>query len=182
MTSADRKTPGFHTFVMTGDAIIKTNFNPFKPTRQIPMDTPVAPVSADVTSSSPRRESFEHLNSPTPVAPPGDSEIDQKAFIPGFVRLDSDDEMHKKKDKRKRLLSGQPSTDCMTHDSGIDVNLSDITSEEHQQPDTSSTLPKSHETNDQNQRAETAAADLSTRLYNLDGFSPADVSHYIIKS
>ncbi|KAF6020691.1 hypothetical protein EB796_020999 [Bugula neritina] len=40
---------GFHTFVMTGDAIIRTNYNtnPFKPTRQLPLGSDQPPVQRE---------------------------------------------------------------------------------------------------------------------------------------
>lgn len=182
ITSAERSIPGFHTFVMTGDAIIKTNFNPFKPTREIPMDNPI-PESCTADRPSPSIHRKMDMHDPDAahraVAGTTDAGFDKKAFIPGFVRLDPDNDVHKTQHE-KTLVSGQPYTDCITHDSGIDVTLSNTT-DDQQNCLNSSSARKSHHS--QFSAEEMAAAQvLSTQLYHLDGFTPDDVSHYLITS
>lgn len=214
--SVDQQRRGFHTFVMTGDAIIRTNFNPFKPTRQLSHD-PVPPKTNKVTTerSISNIENHRHDiqaesennntqtedSAPSPATP--HRCVQDKQFIPGFIRVDDRGELSGYQNKSRRSLN-------YTEDSGIDIQLSDndadnqadkqltvhsTKSAKHKhaatqhlkgdrlaqqanQTDTEVGIECHHETaahgND-----ELSAKQLATRLYQLDGYELSDVCRYL---
>ena len=136
MSGQEPQRRGFHTFVMTGDAIIRTNFNPFKPTRQLSYDDP--PLKPPKTStersvsnvenrtcSSPLEQQDNNNTNPTitvedtetqPISPLKCNQ--DKEFIPGFIRVDDKHSTSAQHNRPRSLLN-------QTEDSGIDVQLSD---------------------------------------------------------
>lgn len=137
MSGQEPQRRGFHTFVMTGDAIIRTNFNPFKPTRQLsydnePAKTPKVATERSIsniecsTTSSPLEQRDNNNTKPTIRVDEAESlsgsphQCNQdKQFIPGFIRVDEEQSSSgPHRHHRPRSLN-------YTEDSGIDIQLSD---------------------------------------------------------
>lgn len=206
----DRQHKGFHTFVMTGDAIIRTNYNPFKPTRQLSLDSHTKPkvknpkhersVSNEdtVTNGVDNTGSGEDNNETIPEAAETGEAVDEaattvvrcpqsKLFIPGFIRVDETLERNNQSGNGKRTVH--------TEDSGIDVQLSDdeSNSPRSRSSDEPHDISDSHpirdkdiiivdtESNAETSIDEASAKRLATRLYQLDGFKLSDVCHYLSK-
>jgi len=178
------RTKGFHTFVMTGDAIIRTNFNPFKPTRQLSLDKEdIKPVHSlrskscsDEVRPPPSPSLLEERPIRTCTTSPG-SKQDEKEFIPGFMVVEGktmSSHHTTEKDcyysKSGKLSSPMRETDTVPEEVEIDsiniteapdgsehVSVSDVAAEEH--------------------RVE--AEETAKRLYILDGFTMTEVCSYL---
>ena len=186
MAGLEQQRKGFDTFVMTGDAIIRTNFNPFKPTRQLSHDPPVVEFrdqpKAEFSVSNDQRNNNTDNNEPEEkfgaavVSPYTCSQ--NKEFIPGFMRVSETS------DAKPHVLD---ETTFSAEDSGIDVRLSlelDETTPatrhaaaEYQTYQSQVTEPSG----DLTTVDEPSAKRFATRLYQLDGFKLTDVSHYLSK-
>jgi len=164
---------GFHTFVMTGDAIIRTNYNtnPFKPTRQLPLGSDQPPVQREhchTVTTAPTKEDNNSERTKDPDV--GNSTLatspnaGSREFIPGFMRPEEGSD----KEAGRRQVN--------TEDSGIDVTFSDDTEDENHPSPRADSGAESGGTADQ-----PSAHRLATRLYQLDGFKISDVCHYLIK-
>ena len=188
MTGLDHQKKGFHTFLMTGDAIIRTNFNPFKPTRQLSLDS--HPVERPSSVEKPKTErSVSHQDKSTTEnnnedveeqstssAPALQTCPQNKEFIPGFMRVDDS-------------ANSYTGDMCNAEDSGIDVRLSGelddnqpvnhSTSQENNTPNKSQ--QSTHQTDESSCVDEPSAKRLATRLYQLDRFKLSDVCHYLSK-
>lgn len=183
----DHQRKGFHTFVMTGDAIIRTNFNPFKPTRQLSLDSQPTPTKdkpkTERSLSNQETNQCNKNNSDTVVddlpvtSPSAHPCIQTKEFIPGFMKVD------------ENTTTEEP-TQSLTEDSGIDVRLSsELDSDEchtnSQQTSQENSLHNDQQTVEQCEELhaidEPSAKRLATRLYQLDGFKLSDVCYYLSK-
>lgn len=197
MGGLDGQRKGFHTFLMTGDAIIRTNFNPFKPTRQLSLDSQPEPArdkpktercvshqEPRLTDSSENNNDDEEEDEPELVSPASRKCMQNKEFIPGFMKVDD-----------QACETVTQTIQSHTEDSGIDVRLSGEIEGEDNESElvTQSTSQKQLQSNGQSQTAvahqseelvsvdQSSARRLATRLYQLDGFKLSDVCYYLSK-